>query len=79
MPELTRIAIFGGIYSNHLALEAALRDVRGRDPRLMQRMYDVGRQGSFGGVTACPAGEHKPGESQESQYFFISHVYQCVA
>jgi predicted phosphodiesterase len=30
MPEAARIAVFGGIYNNYLALEAALRDIRRR-------------------------------------------------
>src|SRR5260370_23011005 len=28
MPELRRIAVFGGIYSNYLALEAAITDAK---------------------------------------------------
>jgi diadenosine tetraphosphatase ApaH/serine/threonine PP2A family protein phosphatase len=40
-----RIAVFGGIYSNHLALEAALRDVRGRGA---DAVYCLGDLGAFG-------------------------------
>jgi predicted phosphodiesterase len=40
-----RIACFGGIYSNYLALEAALADARARG---VQRMYCLGDLGAFG-------------------------------
>jgi diadenosine tetraphosphatase ApaH/serine/threonine PP2A family protein phosphatase len=40
-----RIAVFGGIYSNHLALEAALYDVRGRGA---DAVYCLGDLGAFG-------------------------------
>jgi predicted phosphodiesterase len=43
MPE--RIAIFGGIYNNYLALQAALADVRGRG---VDAVYCVGDLGAFG-------------------------------
>src|SRR5262249_28237667 len=45
MPELSRIAVFGGIYSNHLALEAALRDVR---RRAVDAVFCLGDLGAFG-------------------------------
>jgi hypothetical protein len=45
MPELTRIAVFGGIYNNYLALEAALRDARGRG---IEACYCLGDLGAFG-------------------------------
>jgi predicted phosphodiesterase len=45
MPELSRIAVFGGIYSNHLALEAALRDVRRRG---VDAVFCLGDLGAFG-------------------------------
>jgi predicted phosphodiesterase len=48
MPELTRAALFGGVYSNALALEAALRDARGRGA---EAMYCLGDLGAFG---PCP-------------------------
>src|SRR6266404_2884650 len=41
----SRIACFGGIYSNYLALEAALRDVRGRG---VEAIYCLGDLGAFG-------------------------------
>src|SRR5260370_14843975 len=45
MPELSRIAVFGGIYSNHLALAAALQDAR----RLgVDAFYCLGDLGAFG-------------------------------
>lgn len=40
-----RIAIFGGVYSNYLALEAALRDARGRGA---DAIYCLGDLGAFG-------------------------------
>jgi predicted phosphodiesterase len=45
LPELTRIAVFGGIYNNYLALEAALRDVQHRG---VDAVYCVGDLGAFG-------------------------------
>ncbi len=45
MPELTRIAVFGGVYSNYLALDAALADA-GR--RGAQACYCLGDLGAFG-------------------------------
>src|SRR5947209_6702498 len=45
MPESTRIAVFGGIYSNYLALAAALRDARGRG---VDGCYCLGDLGAFG-------------------------------
>jgi predicted phosphodiesterase len=44
-PEATRIAVFGGIYSNHLALAAALGDARRRGA---QAIYCLGDLGAFG-------------------------------
>jgi predicted phosphodiesterase len=43
MPE--RIAVFGGVYSNYLALGAALRDVRRRG---VDAVYCLGDLGAFG-------------------------------
>jgi predicted phosphodiesterase len=40
-----RIAVFGGIYNNYLALEAALGDVRGRG---VDAVYCLGDLGAFG-------------------------------
>ena len=40
-----RAAFFGGVYSNHLALEAALRDARGRGA---EAIYCLGDLGAFG-------------------------------
>src|SRR5260370_40507339 len=45
MPELNRIAVFGGIYSNHLALAAALEDARRRG---VDGCYCLGDLGAFG-------------------------------
>jgi predicted phosphodiesterase len=45
MPDVTRIAVFGGIYSNHLALTAALDDARQRGA---QALYCLGDLGAFG-------------------------------
>jgi predicted phosphodiesterase len=45
MPDLTRIAVFGGIYNNYLALEAALRDVRQRG---VDAVFCLGDLGAFG-------------------------------
>ena len=45
MPELHRIAVFGGIYSNHLALAAALDDARERG---VDACYCLGDLGAFG-------------------------------
>src|SRR5947209_16540969 len=43
--DLRRIAVFGGVYSNYLALEAALRDARGRG---VDAIYCLGDLGAFG-------------------------------
>jgi predicted phosphodiesterase len=45
MSEATRIAVFGGIYSNHLALAAALADARKRG---VESVYCLGDLGAFG-------------------------------
>ncbi|MCC6417187.1 MAG: metallophosphoesterase family protein [Gemmataceae bacterium] len=45
MDEFTRIAVFGGIYSNHLALAAALRDAQNRGA---EAIYCLGDLGAFG-------------------------------
>jgi predicted phosphodiesterase len=42
---MQRIAVFGGIYSNHVALAAALRDARERD---VDAIYCLGDLGAFG-------------------------------
>src|SRR5438105_4682586 len=42
---MERIAVFGGIYSNYLALEAALRDAHRRDA---DAIYCLGDMGAFG-------------------------------
>jgi diadenosine tetraphosphatase ApaH/serine/threonine PP2A family protein phosphatase len=44
-PELNRIAVFGGVYNNYLALEAALRDVRRRGA---DACFCLGDLGAFG-------------------------------
>jgi predicted phosphodiesterase len=44
-PDVGRIAVFGGVYSNHLALEAALRDVRRRG---VDAVFCLGDLGAFG-------------------------------
>src|SRR5438309_7971901 len=45
METHTRIAMFGGVYNNYLALEAALRDARGRG---VDGCYCLGDLGAFG-------------------------------
>jgi predicted phosphodiesterase len=45
MPDLQRIAVFGGVYSNYVALEAALADVRRRG---VDAIYCLGDLGAFG-------------------------------
>jgi predicted phosphodiesterase len=45
MEERTRIAVFGGVYSNYLALEAALRDAKARG---VEVRYCLGDLGAFG-------------------------------
>jgi len=45
MAEFTRIAVFGGVYSNHLALEAACRLSKERQ---VQAIYCLGDLGAFG-------------------------------
>src|SRR5215831_6060915 len=40
-----RVAFFGGVYSNYLALEALLEDARAREVR---RLYCLGDLGAFG-------------------------------
>src|SRR5581483_9464755 len=44
-PEYTRLAVFGGIYSNYLALVAALQDAQRRD---VEACYCLGDLGAFG-------------------------------
>jgi predicted phosphodiesterase len=44
-PEATRIAVFGGIYSNYLALEVAIDDARRRGA---EAVYCLGDLGAFG-------------------------------
>jgi predicted phosphodiesterase len=45
MPDATRIAVFGGIYSNYLALGAALQNARQRG---VDEIYCLGDLGAFG-------------------------------
>jgi predicted phosphodiesterase len=45
MPDHPRIAVFGGIYNNYLALEAALADAR---RRRVEAIYCLGDLGAFG-------------------------------
>jgi len=45
MLERNRIAVFGGVYSNHLALEAALADIRRRGA---DAIFCLGDLGAFG-------------------------------
>jgi predicted phosphodiesterase len=45
MPELKRVAVFGGIYSNYLALEAALKDIEKRN---VDATFCLGDLGAFG-------------------------------
>jgi predicted phosphodiesterase len=45
MSELSRIAVFGGIYNNYLALAAALADVRGHG---VDAIFCLGDLGAFG-------------------------------
>lgn len=45
MPEHTRLAVFGGIYSNYLALHAALKDAQRRG---VGACYCLGDLGAFG-------------------------------
>lgn len=45
MSELTRIAVLGGLYSNYLALDAALADAQRRD---VDAVYCLGDLGAFG-------------------------------
>jgi predicted phosphodiesterase len=45
MPEPSRVAVFGGVYSNYLALAAALADARARGA---QALYCLGDLGAFG-------------------------------
>lgn len=45
MPHYNRVAVFGGIYSNHLALASAIEDARGRG---VDRILCLGDLGAFG-------------------------------
>lgn len=45
LPTYGRIAVFGGVYSNHLALAAAVRDARERG---VDAMFCLGDLGAFG-------------------------------
>ena len=45
MPDRARIAVLGGVYSNYLALEAALADIRRRG---VDAIYCLGDLGAFG-------------------------------
>jgi len=42
---MNRIAVFGGIYNNYLALEAALADAQQRN---VQAIFCLGDMGAFG-------------------------------
>jgi predicted phosphodiesterase len=42
---MTRIAVFGGLYSNYLALDVAIRDTRSRG---VDALYCLGDMGAFG-------------------------------
>ena len=44
-PRPGRIAVFGGVYSNHLALESAIKDARTRGA---EALYCLGDLGAFG-------------------------------
>ena len=43
--EYRRIAVFGGVYNNYLALEATLEDARQRD---VEAVFCLGDMGGFG-------------------------------
>jgi predicted phosphodiesterase len=45
MADLSRIAVFGGVYNNYLALAAALRDAHGRG---VEACFCLGDLGAFG-------------------------------
>src|SRR5262245_50470504 len=45
MHEWTRLAVFGGVYNNYLALAAALQDAAGRG---VEACYCLGDLGAFG-------------------------------
>lgn len=45
MRDTSRIALFGGVYNNYLALEAAIRDARSRG---VDAIYCLGDMGAFG-------------------------------
>ncbi len=45
MPDLTRIAVFGGVYNNYLALDVALRDASRRG---VEAVFCLGDLGAFG-------------------------------
>lgn len=45
LPEYRRIAVFGGIYNNYLALEATLEDIRRREA---EAVFCLGDMGGFG-------------------------------
>jgi predicted phosphodiesterase len=45
MPDFTRVAVFGGVYSNHLALGAAIRDAHARGA---EACFCLGDLGAFG-------------------------------
>jgi predicted phosphodiesterase len=45
MPAYSRVALFGGVYNNHLALAAAIRDAKSRG---CQQLFCLGDLGAFG-------------------------------
>ena len=47
MDDFQKIAVFGGIYNNSLALEAALHDARRRGAQALYCLGDLGAFGSF--------------------------------
>jgi predicted phosphodiesterase len=67
MPEHTRIAVFGGVYSNYLALSAALADIRRRG---VDAVYCLGDLGAFG-----PHPDRVFGPLQDANVFCIQGNY----
>ena len=71
---LQRIACFGGVYSNYLALEAALADAQGRGVDEIYCLGDVGAFGPYPNRSAELLREHRVASIQGNYDHSIGHA-----